>query len=396
MVVERHPRRTDRTKGSASPAGPFSSPSWSRLGGLQRRWAWLKCRVLRPRPHAARRGERPGHQRGPEVRRAPERPPHPRRRRSSSRSSTSSGRAGRRCRWPARRRVRQGLDARAGAGGRPHAAPTLVGAVQPFAKPLIDEHRAAGRLGRARHDDAVRPGQAARRRARPRRRHRHPLRREEDGRYDGTIDGEFVWGKGKLRAVQEWADEHGIDLSRQLRILGQLLRHPAALGRRPPGRREPRPAARDPGAGAALAGAAPRRPPGVPKVLGVEPQQVLLAGGAAAAHPVRALRHRRRREHPRDRSGDHRREPPQLLRPDGARSGDRARSARPLPRQEGGVRRAGRRPARQGVRRHPRRARHRFRTSRWRRRPLRSRPASSWRSCRRARSRAARRSSTRS
>ena len=35
---------------------------------------------------------------------------------------------------------------------------------------------------------------------------------ERDGVYDGTIDGEFVWGSGKYRAVREWADEAGVDL----------------------------------------------------------------------------------------------------------------------------------------------------------------------------------------
>ena len=27
---------------------------------------------------------------------------------------------------------------------------------------------------------------------------------DADQRYDGTIDGEFVWGKGKARAVADW------------------------------------------------------------------------------------------------------------------------------------------------------------------------------------------------
>jgi putative phosphoserine phosphatase/1-acylglycerol-3-phosphate O-acyltransferase len=36
---------------------------------------------------------------------------------------------------------------------------------------------------------------------------------EVDGRYDGTIDGYFVWGPGKLAAVREWADANGVDLA---------------------------------------------------------------------------------------------------------------------------------------------------------------------------------------
>ena len=42
---------------------------------------------------------------------------------------------------------------------------------------VIDEHRARGPVARARHDDAVRPREAARRLPRLRRRGRHPLRR---------------------------------------------------------------------------------------------------------------------------------------------------------------------------------------------------------------------------
>jgi putative phosphoserine phosphatase/1-acylglycerol-3-phosphate O-acyltransferase len=92
------------------------------------------------------------------------------------------------------------------------AAQRLVDVVQPYARPLLDEHRRAGRpvvmatttpvdmvgpladaLG---FDDVV----ATRYGTRP------------DGRYDGTIDGEFVWGPGKLRAVRAWADDHGVDV----------------------------------------------------------------------------------------------------------------------------------------------------------------------------------------
>src|SRR5689334_20784527 len=93
------------------------------------------------------------------------------------------------------------------------AANTLVGAVQPFAKPIIDEHHAAGRLvvlATTTPYDLVKPladalgldDVIATR-----------YGETEDGAYDGTIVGEFVWGKGKLRAVQTWATEHGIELS---------------------------------------------------------------------------------------------------------------------------------------------------------------------------------------
>src|SRR5688500_11350519 len=86
-----------------------------------------------------------------------------------------------------------------------NAAEVLEAAVQPFAHPMVAEHRAAGRkvvlatttpydlvqplAERLGFDDVVatRYGVA------------------DDGRYDGTIAGEFVWGRGKLRAVEAWA-----------------------------------------------------------------------------------------------------------------------------------------------------------------------------------------------
>ncbi len=34
-----------------------------------------------------------------------------------------------------------------------------------------------------------------------------------EGRYTGRIDGRFVWGLGKLRSVQEWAEVHEVDLA---------------------------------------------------------------------------------------------------------------------------------------------------------------------------------------
>ena len=35
----------------------------------------------------------------------------------------------------------------------------------------------------------------------------------DDGTYNGTIVGNFVWANGKLAAVRTWADEHGVDLA---------------------------------------------------------------------------------------------------------------------------------------------------------------------------------------
>jgi putative phosphoserine phosphatase / 1-acylglycerol-3-phosphate O-acyltransferase len=92
------------------------------------------------------------------------------------------------------------------------AAERLAAIVQPFARGLLDEHRRAGRpvvmatttpvdligpladlLG---FDDVVATRYGS----------------DGNGRYDGTIDGEFVWGSGKLRAVRAWAETHGVDV----------------------------------------------------------------------------------------------------------------------------------------------------------------------------------------
>src|SRR5918995_372838 len=82
------------------------------------------------------------------------------------------------------------------------AAEQLAGAVQPFARPVIDDHRTAGRplvLATTTPDDMIRP-LADRLGFDDLVATRYGV--DGDGRYDGTIDGEFVWGKGKLRAVR--------------------------------------------------------------------------------------------------------------------------------------------------------------------------------------------------
>jgi putative phosphoserine phosphatase / 1-acylglycerol-3-phosphate O-acyltransferase len=91
------------------------------------------------------------------------------------------------------------------------AADALAGALQPFAGPILEEHQKAGRpivLATTTPYDLVKPladalgfdAVVATRYG------------EKDGVYDGTLDGEFVWGAGKLRAIAEWAMENAIDL----------------------------------------------------------------------------------------------------------------------------------------------------------------------------------------
>jgi len=158
------------------------------------------------------------------------------------------------------------------------AAERLAEAVLPYARPLVAEHKHAGRLlvlATTTPDDMIRPlaemlgfdDVVATR-----------YGRDGDGCYSGTIEGEFVWGRGKLRAVHDWAAAHDVDLAESyaysdsfydVPLLGSVG-HPVAVN----------PDAR------LAAMALVRRwsilhfdvPAGVPKlpVLDVEPQKVLM------------------------------------------------------------------------------------------------------------------------
>ncbi|HET6794543.1 MAG TPA: HAD-IB family hydrolase [Acidimicrobiales bacterium] len=98
---------------------------------------------------------------------------------------------------------------------------------------------------------------------------------EADGAYTGALAGEFVWARGKLAAARRWADENGVELGASwaysdsffdLPLLG-AVGHPTAVNP------DPR----------LLAVAVVRRwpilnldvPPGVPKLAGVEPMDVV-------------------------------------------------------------------------------------------------------------------------
>ena len=154
------------------------------------------------------------------------------------------------------------------------AAPELVELVQPYAPGVLAEHREAGHvvvLATTTPSDLIAPFAAmlgfdhvlATRYGR------------EEGRYTGGIDGPFVWAAGKLVAVRRWAQEERVDLSRShaysdsvfdLPLLGAVGRphavnpdrrlHAVARLRRWPVERWD-------------------RPPGVPKVGGLEPYDML-------------------------------------------------------------------------------------------------------------------------
>jgi len=171
-------------------------------------------------------------------------------------------------------KLAKGWDQRLAREAGELAAKSLVPAVQPFARVLIEEHQAAGRLvvvATTTPIDMVQPfaeqlgldGVIATR------------YQVSKGTYTGTFDGEFVWGRGKLAAVRRWADEHDVDLGASWAYsdswydvpLLSAVGHPVAVN--------PDPRLRI----MAVARRWPIQfldvPPGVPKVLGIEPQQAI-------------------------------------------------------------------------------------------------------------------------
>jgi putative phosphoserine phosphatase/1-acylglycerol-3-phosphate O-acyltransferase len=94
-----------------------------------------------------------------------------------------------------------------------HAADPLLLMVRPLVDGLLDEHRGAGRLlvmATTTPADLVRP-LAARLGFDDVVATRYGV--GDDGAYNGGIDGPFVWAHGKLAAVTQWAEQHGVDLS---------------------------------------------------------------------------------------------------------------------------------------------------------------------------------------
>ncbi len=99
----------------------------------------------------------------------------------------------------------------------------------------------------------------------------------DDGTYNGTIVGNFVWANGKLAAVRKWADERGVDLANSYFYSDSVYDTPllSAVGH---------PVVVNPDPRLRLVASARRWPTlhldvpdGVPKFLGIEPQQVAMA-----------------------------------------------------------------------------------------------------------------------
>jgi len=154
------------------------------------------------------------------------------------------------------------------------AAERLAKEVVPYAQPLLAEHRKAGRpvvmatttpydmvaplAALLEIDDVVATRYAVR-----------------DGMYTGGLEGPFVWGRGKLDAVRAWASQHDVDLSESWAYSDSFFDVPllSAVGH---------PVAVNPDLrlqGVAFLRRWPVRhldvPPGVPKVLGIEPFDLL-------------------------------------------------------------------------------------------------------------------------
>jgi putative phosphoserine phosphatase/1-acylglycerol-3-phosphate O-acyltransferase len=167
------------------------------------------------------------------------------------------------------------------------AADVLAGMIQPYAGPVLEQHRAAGRrlvmatttpldlvrplAERLGFDDVVATTYGV----------------NADGTYDGSIVGPFVWANGKLEAVRKWADRHGVDMAMSYAYSDSVYDTPllSAVGH---------PVAVNPDPRMLLMAFARRWPvlhldvpPGVPKlpILNLEPQQLALAFARPVAFP---------------------------------------------------------------------------------------------------------------
>jgi putative phosphoserine phosphatase/1-acylglycerol-3-phosphate O-acyltransferase len=165
------------------------------------------------------------------------------------------------------------------------AAENLAAAVAPYARPIIDEHKAAGRklviatttpyelikpladlLG---FDDVVATHYAS----------------DDDGILTGALEGGFVWSRGKLDAVKQWAADHGVDLDQSYAYSDSIYDAPllGAVGH---------PFAVNPDPRLQLFATVRRWPvlhfdvpDGIPKIMGVEPANLLKLGANPALFP---------------------------------------------------------------------------------------------------------------
>jgi putative phosphoserine phosphatase/1-acylglycerol-3-phosphate O-acyltransferase len=153
-------------------------------------------------------------------------------------------------------------------------ADRLVDLVAPYAPVILDEHRREGRpvvLATTTPFDLIQPfaerlgfdDVVATRYA------------EHGGLYTGRLEGEFVWARGKLAAVRRWADDHGVDVGASWAYSDSVYDLPllSAVAYPHAVNADPRLAV------VATLRRWPRlqldAPPGVPKLLGLEPFDIL-------------------------------------------------------------------------------------------------------------------------
>ena len=93
------------------------------------------------------------------------------------------------------------------------AAESIAAVIHPFALALIEQHHAAGRpvvLATTTPHHLIKP-------LADRLGFDHVIATRytinEEGRFDGSISGNFVWSRGKLAAVKEWAAREDVDLA---------------------------------------------------------------------------------------------------------------------------------------------------------------------------------------
>lgn len=169
------------------------------------------------------------------------------------------------------------------------AVDALMEKVAPYAAALIEEHREAGRpvvLATTTPLDLIEP-LAMRLGLDDVIATRYQVTTDAKGRerYTGRLDGAFVWAAGKLTAARWWAYDHGIELSESWAYSDSVYDLPllSSVGHPVATNADPRLAVV----------AALRRwpqmhldaPPGVPKVVGVEPLEVVRAVVRPEAFP---------------------------------------------------------------------------------------------------------------
>lgn len=156
------------------------------------------------------------------------------------------------------------------------AAEMMCTMVEPYARPIIEEHHDEGRpvvLATTSPYDLVKPfadamgmddAVATR------------YGVDAAGRYDGTIDGHFVWGPGKLAAVEEWCEDNDVALEESWAYSDSFYDIPLLSAVAHPLVVNPDPRMR---VVAALRRWPTRwldKPPGVPKLLGLEPAEAMM------------------------------------------------------------------------------------------------------------------------